>query len=212
MAVQCANCGEELLGAVNRCWRCGHEFEAHSGPSNLPPIRRAPPKPVAASLADSSESSESAESSQPESSEASSESASPSAVEERPLPIRRGSPFADRGTFTTDPPPPNGLAPTTRPHIRNDSGAAAAAALTLPIGILGLILAAYFPVGGLAISCFGIAIGTWGLYSQRRGVALAGLIVCCLCLAISGFNAAIELYVHLYGVAPWESNEPLLTP
>jgi hypothetical protein len=27
MTVQCAKCGEELLGAVNRCWRCGTRID-----------------------------------------------------------------------------------------------------------------------------------------------------------------------------------------
>jgi len=37
VAVKCSKCGEELLGAVNRCWRCGQAFvaspEAPTAPS-----------------------------------------------------------------------------------------------------------------------------------------------------------------------------------
>jgi len=29
-AIKCSKCGEELLGAVNRCWRCGQVFAAPS--------------------------------------------------------------------------------------------------------------------------------------------------------------------------------------
>jgi len=48
MAVICAKCGEELLGAINRCWRCGTEYESRSGETDLPPIRRRPipPEPL----------------------------------------------------------------------------------------------------------------------------------------------------------------------
>jgi hypothetical protein len=28
MAIHCTKCGEELLGAVNRCWRCGQSYVA----------------------------------------------------------------------------------------------------------------------------------------------------------------------------------------
>lgn len=37
----CQNCNEELVGTVNRCWRCGQEVDV-SLLSELPPIRRAP--------------------------------------------------------------------------------------------------------------------------------------------------------------------------
>src|SRR5262245_20875352 len=39
MAVHCARCGEELLGAVNRCWKCGQEFRARPTVEGLPPVR-----------------------------------------------------------------------------------------------------------------------------------------------------------------------------
>lgn len=42
MAVRCAKCNEELMGAVNRCWRCGTEFALLPTSLALPPIRRPP--------------------------------------------------------------------------------------------------------------------------------------------------------------------------
>ena len=44
MPVYCANCGEELLGAVNRCWRCGRTFAPSTGAHDVPPVRRSPPR------------------------------------------------------------------------------------------------------------------------------------------------------------------------
>ena len=44
MAVLCGKCGEELLGAVNRCWRCGQVFGALPDEGGLPPVRRPPTK------------------------------------------------------------------------------------------------------------------------------------------------------------------------
>ncbi|WP_158262185.1 MULTISPECIES: hypothetical protein [Pirellulaceae] len=41
MSVTCDKCGEELMGAVNRCWKCGTQFKrVESAP--IPPIRRSP--------------------------------------------------------------------------------------------------------------------------------------------------------------------------
>lgn len=40
--VFCSHCGEELLGSVNRCWRCGRQFVAEYNPENDPPVRRSP--------------------------------------------------------------------------------------------------------------------------------------------------------------------------
>jgi hypothetical protein len=42
MAVRCSKCGEELLGPVNRCWKCGQQFTAQSDAGGLPPVRYAP--------------------------------------------------------------------------------------------------------------------------------------------------------------------------
>jgi hypothetical protein len=40
VAIHCSKCGEELLGAVNRCWRCGQAYAV--SPSNTP---SSPPGP-----------------------------------------------------------------------------------------------------------------------------------------------------------------------
>ena len=39
MAVSCAICGEELLGSVNRCWKCGNFVTSHPGDATQPPVR-----------------------------------------------------------------------------------------------------------------------------------------------------------------------------
>lgn len=52
MAVTCAKCNEPLLGAVNRCWKCGAEFNTQLSAQEVPPIRRTPVK-LAARLNDS---------------------------------------------------------------------------------------------------------------------------------------------------------------
>ena len=41
MATICSKCGEQLLGSVNRCWKCGTEYQA-TPESDIPPICRGP--------------------------------------------------------------------------------------------------------------------------------------------------------------------------
>ena len=48
MAVRCSHCGEELMGAVNRCWKCGRAFSAQPATDGLPPVRRVPVAAVSA--------------------------------------------------------------------------------------------------------------------------------------------------------------------
>lgn len=60
MRAHCGYCGEEILGAVNRCWRCGHRFPSAASVDGEPPVRRAPiavpldgsPPPIMALVAD----------------------------------------------------------------------------------------------------------------------------------------------------------------
>lgn len=127
--------------------------------------------------------------------------------------VRRGSPFSNRGVATiermhisvtaliadTEP-----AAGTSRPVRRGESGGAlTCAAITLPIGVIAMGLAFWFPAGGLVLAGFGVVIGCWGLGSRRRNAALIGLLLCCLVLAIAAFNTALDVYRLAYGVEPW---------
>src|SRR6478752_7842357 len=54
MAVRCSKCGEELLGAVNRCWKCGQIFALHPEMDGTPPVRAERPpsnEPLPAAVA-----------------------------------------------------------------------------------------------------------------------------------------------------------------
>ena len=39
MSVRCEKCGEELLGAVNRCWRCGQHIATPPSSTGGPPLK-----------------------------------------------------------------------------------------------------------------------------------------------------------------------------
>src|SRR5437764_4561953 len=50
MTVRCSKCGEELLGAVNRCWKCGQTFALRPEIDGRPPVMAEPRPPDEASL------------------------------------------------------------------------------------------------------------------------------------------------------------------
>lgn len=55
MSVCCSECGEPIIGNVNRCWRCGNQIQAVADAENKPPVRRRPvvldePRPLATVL------------------------------------------------------------------------------------------------------------------------------------------------------------------
>ena len=74
------------------------------------------------------------------------------------------------------------------------------AALVLGIMSLG---ASFFTVGAAITAIVGIGMGIWGLYSNKRGLAFTGILLCCLALAVSGFNGAVQVYTQIYGRSPF---------
>lgn len=209
MAVQCAKCGEELMGSVNRCWRCGQEFVARNTDPGLPPIRRNPVVNSTAEVfvAELSEATTTA----PEVHNASNAAGCTQPTNR----VRRGSPFGDRGTATLVTIEPElavseqDAALEREARYQKNGGAAASAALTLPLGLIGLLAAFLFPLAGVLLAVLGLGFGIWGLKSRRRGLVVAGLLLCCLSLAIAAFNGLVEIYVSQHGLAPWETNSSL---
>jgi hypothetical protein len=200
MTVQCAKCGEELMGSVNRCWRCGQEFVARSGDASLPPIRRSP---LVAATADVWV--------------AELSGAIPTTVDIPAVTktVRRGSPFADRGTATLqtiNPEPTRCERDATadrEARYQKNGGAAAGAVLAIPLGLISLLAAFLFPLAGFPLALLGLGFGVWGLNSRGRALAVAGLLICCLSLAIATFYGSVEIYTNVYGVTPWESDASL---
>lgn len=197
------------MGSVNRCWRCGQEFATRRTNGDLPPVRRRP-------VVDATTAIFVAEltGSELTTLEANCE-ANPGTNQRDTNVVRRGSPFGDRGTAileTIQPGRGNSREKEQRERefrYQKSGGAAASATLTLPLGIVSFAAAFLFPIAGVLLSLVGLAFGVWGLSSRRRGLAVVGLLLCCLSLAIASFNGVIEVYVHWYGVAPWESDSLL---
>ncbi len=207
MAVFCSECGEKLLGAVNRCWNCGREFELLANEAT-PPVRRAPvcltpsdeavvAQPAVENAANTSTTNTSTtnDSTTNDSSEAAAISAAVVAAQ-----VRRGSPFAGAG---------EGIALRRALRTQYPAGSASRSAAMASVVVGGIALAAsFFTVGGILIGMIGLCMGVWGLYSDRRAVAIAGTVLSCFALAIACFHGAVYLYIFIYGMDPFPPEIP----
>jgi hypothetical protein len=244
--VVCSHCGEELMGSVNRCWRCGRTFVAEHNPENLPPIRR---RPIPLDLVNKSlqEMDELARAAAQPSASAAAEPAlaysaatlSSQAVEEPVLASVAGS--DDRAIESRTPLPESELSgrpetalkpparmtpshltatsPTTpyyspppTPWYPANAGATGGAIAAVVLGVMSLAAIKFITPGALLISILGVGMGVWGLHSDRRAVAVFGLLLCCVAMAVSGFLTAVQLFTLINGYSPFEADLPPVDP
>jgi hypothetical protein len=227
--VYCTHCGEELLGSVNRCWRCGREFVAEHNPENLPPIRRRPiPLELVNKTREEREELQAAPSHRPALAAVGAESspaASP-AIEAVVIDDEPESDAADQGKSgddaTESPPAPvvvRAVPPATpfytapsRPAYPTNAGATGGAIAAVVLGVMALVALRFIAPGALLVSILGVSMGVWGLHSDRRGVALFGLVLCCLAMALAGFFTAVGLFELINGYNPFEADLPPIDP
>lgn len=211
-ARECPRCGEPLMGAVNRCWKCGLDLRAATRPGVVTTAVTSAEPLIVAELAP-----------EPSPTPLENQSASliaPTAPQPAPptiapapgqvvgftaegLPVRRGSPFA-AGALLLPPQqapqfgtPAKRVPPTLQQAYASNGGAIAA----LVLGTFGIILA---PIRfeGAIVGMVGLVMGIWGLYSKRRGWALFGLILCCLAIGIGTYTGAFWLFKALNNASP----------
>jgi len=262
----CKKCGEELLGAVNSCWRCGAAI--------VPTMPVATQPPAATKATSHSAGGNSAQTIQPEqhdvdvaaaeaaetlvsepdttamadannadaAAETPEHAATPAHAAEETQPdndapliakpqsskplvfnpqgirgARRGSPFAG-GAARYQPdedeaPREVPVAPLRANYPQNTAAAGGAfgslimAALTVAGGFAGpyMLIGRFFPLGGILTCVLGIALGIWGLSSERRGFAIAGTFACCLLLTLLCVFGMVDVYTSIHGYRPWET-------
>lgn len=215
MARVCPRCSEPLLGAVNRCWKCGLDVRGETQPGASPQSLQAHEPILVAELSDSSAAettSDAPPKSQPEAQPAAAPgplvapAESPTEYQVDGSTLRRGSPFSAGAVLL--PPrsaPAFGAAVSPATQVSNqqryasDGGVVAA----LVLGLFGLLLAP-FRFEGAIVGLLGLVMGLWGLYSKRRQWALFGLILCCLAVGIGCYTGAYWLFRYVNHSTPWE--------
>ncbi|HAA72553.1 MAG: hypothetical protein CMJ70_24235 [Planctomycetaceae bacterium] len=215
--VQCTRCGEELLGAVNRCWRCGTDFVSPVGPAELPPVRRAP---LAASTGPSENTGDDTSSTDLNTDCQGSEVADSGHVDSgfgNTAPVQIGSPFrrgslrpsSDRSANSSRHVTAQLGVPIQKTRYPRNLAAQGGAVSSISLGFIswiGVTLAvwgAWSPLGPVVTAVLGILMGAWGAFSQLRRVATVGLVISCFAFAVAGFLGAVEVYVHVNGEDPF---------
>ncbi|TWT33354.1 hypothetical protein [Blastopirellula retiformator] len=179
MATICSNCGEELIGAVNRCWRCGREFEVDAL-ADMPPVRRSPV--LREYLRENSASPADGEpivaTTTPE--EAEGEIVTAEIAEKPPAPLKLDSPFQATKESATD----------ARPIPWTGIG--------LCLGGLGAMLC-LVTIFGVPFAIAGIGLLIWraGSIPGRHVWLLLLLII--LLLLVGSFRTSIALHDHFFG-------------
>jgi hypothetical protein len=197
MAVHCAKCGEELLGAVNRCWKCGQVFARHPETDGLPPVRMERPpaagEPLEAIVLDDAATGAEAQS-QP-------------AVAIAAPPAASFPPIAPAVQFI---PKPMAPPPSTAQIVEARRKGLVAMGGTIGGIVMGVFALVIAPFHFLAVivGLIGIGLGVWGLYSPRRNWALVGLLICCLAIGLGAYRGANDLYVFIKNQQPIEMEEP----
>lgn len=230
MAVRCSKCGEELLGPVNRCWKCGQQFSAQAETGGLPPVRYAPvnlpPDVVQAEFADggvvtavpgadSTAAAAAASASSPTSSSASSGPIGKS--------VRAGSPFVKGAVMqlVTSPAfPRKPLAPGLSPRLPGPPGydplavAGAITAILLGLFALGIAWISNWVAisAAVVIALIGFGMGIWGLYSKRRGWALFGILISCAAIGLATYTGSILVYQSMRERQETIEGDPNLGP
>jgi hypothetical protein len=202
MAVHCAKCGEELMGAVNRCWKCGQVFARRPEMDGLPPVRMERPpaagEPLEAIVLDDTPAGDGGEHAR----------AAPVAVAAPPaagFPLPP--PVAPTVQFIPKPivaPPSTSQMIEARRHSLMAMGGTVGA---IAVGIFALILA-LFRFEAAIVGLIGLGLGLWGLHSPKRNWALVGLLLCCLAIGLGAYRGANDLYVYIKSQQPIEMEEP----
>ena len=182
MPVHCSKCGEELLGAVNRCWKCGQTFA-------LPPeMNGRPPVQVAVAVT----------SSQPLEAIIVDELAVPAGSPFRPiasLPIASPRMAQSRLSSTAE------LIEARRAGLMAMGGTVT----SLVLGLFSAILSAFWPPAAI-VAVLGLIMGIWGLSSPRRNWALVGMLLCCLAIGFGTFGMARRIYIGILSNRPIEES------
>ena len=204
MAVRCSKCGEELLGPVNRCWKCGQLFATLPDAGGLPPVRGEVPS-LATSAMGAAASGGTIDAAAPADAVPTADADPTQAALPPSGGIRTGSPFIPGAMMASVPSQPaakplpgNRPKPPPTQQLIRDHAAVAGAVGSLVLGIFGLSVAWMTDptavIGAALLALLGLVMGMWGLYSRRRGWALFGMLLCVGAISLASYSGAMLIY------------------
>ncbi len=232
MMVHCGKCGAELLGAVNRCWKCGQAVVSRSDAASVPPVRRppvagpllvAPWEALTPAIVDAAPPS----AAEPLAAGATGVAVSPDVREGEPTAsptvVRRGSPFAPGAALHQSPARvPSAVvrrsAATSRDLTQPLEVERPRSALELWLPIVAICLGAGafglgdYPEISLSFAILGTAFGAVAIAYRVKVTSVAGIVICVLALLWSGYSTAVSIYERTYGVSPWVSPDDDFEP
>jgi hypothetical protein len=230
MTVRCAHCGEELLGAVNRCWKCGQAFSAQPTVDGLPPVRSQSPAAGAGDAAVAQVEALEARVLDDAQTESVGDTAVLTVAESAEAPESAGSPAAEPAPappMSIFPLPPNPLAtpsaydapslyeaapafPTRQRYVppRPNIAALGGAYGALLLGMFALLLAP-FRWEAAIVAFIGLLAGIWGIYSPRRGWAVIGMLLCAIAMGWGTYTGMRALWLYMNRNAAISDEVPL---
>jgi hypothetical protein len=198
----CPHCGEELLGAANRCWKCGSRVLK-------PPPKVETPVLVAELAAPSGAAAEGAVvvAEPPRRLLLSADDVALALAKDPP---RRGSPFAidmkivhasaqktwyGEGPYARTVPTgrAHAMPPPLMPQYPRHTSAIGGLYAAFLLGALSLMVL-LFSVFGTVTAALGVGCAVWGLYSKDKRLALIALILCCLILMLGCWMIGYDVY------------------
>ncbi|MCR9117143.1 MAG: DUF2314 domain-containing protein [bacterium] len=108
--------------------------------------------------------------------------------------------------------PPRRAGPPLRPQYPKNVGSTGAAWASIVLAIVGALgaflipwlnVGQFLPIAAVIIAVLGLLLGVWGISSPRRDIAIIGSLLCLLLLLAGGFFLMVDLYISIYGHAPW---------
>jgi hypothetical protein len=72
---------------------------------------------------------------------------------------------------------------------------------SLVLGLFSLLISP-FRFEGAVIALLGLVMGIWGLYSPRRKLALAAMLICCLSIGLGAYTGVRQLHVFIMKSRP----------
>lgn len=187
MAVKCATCSEDFLGAVNRCWKCGSYVALNLEAFQTPPVRRSPV--VLRQRAKAAVPPQSAQSAVAELAGASNSQAANSQIG-KPQPAtgrKRGNPFAAESEHAV-------FIPAASEAMANELAAEKGVWIGLVVAVLTWILAFVFPPAAVVTAIVAIGLAIWGLSSRKKAFAGALIVLCVMGFVVSGYQSAKWAY------------------